>query len=384
MRFEFATAHRILFGPGTLKEIGPLARHLGGRAFVVTGRTTARAGRLLALLAESQVSAVVFPLAGEPTVAAVGAGAALARSECCDLVIGYGGGSAVDAAKAIAALVTNGGEPLDYLEVIGRGQPLGRPSAPCVAIPTTAGTGAEVTRNAVLAAPEHGVKASLRSPFLLPQLALVDPELTHDVPPDITAATGLDTLTQLIEPYVSNRANPMTDGFCLAGLQRVARSLRRAWEDGRDAEARADMALASLCGGLALANAGLGAVHGLAAPIGGSFLAPHGAVCAALLPAVMEVNLRALRKRLAASGALHRYQRVAELITGRESALPEEGVAWVRRLCGDLRIPGLGAHGVEAAAVPTLVAKATHASSMKANPVPLTPAELEEILVRSL
>ena len=211
-------------------------------------------------------------------------GVELARREQCDLVIAFGGGSAIDAGKAIAALLANGGELTDYLEVIGKGQPLRHPSVPFIAVPTTAGTGSEVTRNAVLASAEHQVKVSMRSPLMLPRLAVVDPELTLELPPAVTASTGLDALTQLIEPYVSIRANPLTDGFCLEGLRRVSRSLRRAYHAGRDITAREDMSLASLLGGLALANAGLGVVHGFAAPVGGMFHAPHGAICAALLP----------------------------------------------------------------------------------------------------
>jgi hypothetical protein len=213
------------------------------------------------------------------------------------MVIAIGGGSAIDTGKALAALLTNPGEPLDYLEVIGRGQPLQHPSAPLIAVPTTAGSGAEVTRNAVLASPEHRVKASLRSPFLLPRLALVDPELTLNLPRAITAATGLDALTQLIEPYVSSRANAMTDLYCVDGLRRAAAALPRVWEDGQDREARTAMSWASLLGGMALANAGLGAVHAFAAPMGGMWPAPHGAICAAVLPHAIEVNVEALRRR---------------------------------------------------------------------------------------
>src|SRR5207245_11298164 len=212
-------------------------------------------------------------------------------------------------------------ELLDYLEVIGQGRALENASTPFIAMPTTAGTGSEVTRNAVLASPRHRVKVSLRSPFLLPKIALVDPELTYDLPPSITASTGLDALTQLIEPYVSSRANPMTDAVCVDGLRRVARSLRVAFEAGRNAAAaREDMAVASLFGGLALANAGLGAVHGFAGPIGGMFPAPHGAVCAALLPDTMEVNLRALRRRAPESETLRRFDEIARILTGRPEA----------------------------------------------------------------
>jgi len=281
-------------------------------------------------------------------------------------------------------MLTNEGELLDYLEIIGRGKMLTRHSAPFIAIPTTAGTGAEVTRNAVLASPEHKVKVSLRSPHMLPAVALIDPELTYDLPPALTASTGLDALTQLIEPYVCLRANPMTDGFCEQGIFRVARSLREAVFNGQSKSAREDMALASLFGGLALANAGLGAVHGFAGPIGGSFPAPHGAVCAALLPQVMAANLRALRKREPDSFAQRRYYRVATILTDNQHATAEAGVEWVEKLVTDLPIPKLGAYGIREEHVADLVAKATNASSMKANPIVLTTDELTHTLRRAL
>src|ERR1700736_464652 len=298
MRFEFATAGRIIFGPGTYEEFGSIAGELGRRALVVCGSSPGRIKPLLAMLETANTVFSSFEVRGEPTVAQVADGVHHARQAESDLVIGFGGGSVIDSAKAIAGLVTNPGAILDYLEVIGRGKQLSVPALPCVAIPTTAGTGAEVTRNSVLASPEHQVKVSLRSPFLLPRLAIVDPKLTSDLPSSITASTGLDALTQLIEPYVSIRSNPITDGFCVEGMRRASRSLRHAFQDGQNLQAREDMALASLFGGLSLANAGLGAVHGFAAPVGGMFPAPHGAVCAALLPHVLEVNLRALSERL--------------------------------------------------------------------------------------
>jgi alcohol dehydrogenase class IV len=375
MRFEFATATRIVFGEGALAEVPAAARELGTRALLVTGRSPER----VALPA-----AATFAVEGEPTVDMVRRGVEAAREAGADLVIAVGGGSAIDAGKAIAALVSNGGDVLDYLEVIGKAQPLTRPSVPFIAIPTTAGTGSEVTRNAVLASPEHRVKASLRGPFLLPRLAVIDPELTYALPPAITASTGLDALTQLIEPYVSVRANPMTDALCLQGMRPAAGALRRAWHDGGDREARRDMALASLFGGLALANAGLGAVHGFAAPLGGMFPAPHGAVCAALLPHAMEINIRALHARAAASDALDRYAAVARTLTGNGKASAEDGAAWVGRLCRELEIPPLSTYGVRGEDVPALVEKAARASSMKGNPIALTAEEMGELLTRAI
>jgi alcohol dehydrogenase class IV len=384
MQFQFATASRIILGAKTVNDAGHLAGDLGRRALVVAGRDIGRAAPLLRLLRESGLGAATYSVGGEPDLECVRRGVALARQERCDLVVSFGGGSVLDAGKAIAGMMTNEGDLLDYIEIIGQGQALSRPAAPFIAIPTTAGTGSEVTRNAVLASPEHRVKVSLRSPFLLPAIALVDPELTIALPSALTASTGLDALTQLIEPYVCLRANPMTDALCEEGMRRVARSLRAAWSDGSDAGARADMCVASLFGGLALANAGLGAVHGLAGPIGGMFPAPHGAVCAALLPHVMQANVSALLARQPASPALSRYRAVARLLTGNTGAGWDEGLAWVRQLVGDLHIPGLAAYGIKQDNLAEVVARAAQASSMKANPIVLAPDELAGVLESAL
>jgi alcohol dehydrogenase class IV len=279
--------------------------------------------------------------------------------------------------------LTNGGNLLDYLEVIGGSQPLRVPPAPFIAVPTTAGTGTEVTRNAVLASHAHRVKVSLRSPLMLARFAVVDPELTLDLPPEVTARTGLDALTQLIEPYVSNRSNPLTDGFCVEGLTRASRALRRAYHHGHDHAARADMSVASLLGGLALANAALGVVHGFAGPLGGMFPAPHGALCAALLPYGIEMNIRSLRARDPSGETLRRYETVARLLTGRPQARAEDAVDWTQAICRELQIPSLRAYGVREADWPAVVEKAARASSMKGNPVALTPDELREVLMRA-
>ena len=326
MNFDFAAPQHILFGPGTVKQAGQLARELGRRALVVTGRDPARAAPLLRMLEAQGISATVFTIAGEPTTDRVRQGTAQAIETAAELVIGFGGGSPLDSAKAIAALAANGGDPLDYMEVVGKGLPLAKPSLPMLAIPTTAGTGSEVTRNAVLASPEHGVKASLRSLTMVPRIAIVDPELTTDLPPAVTASTGLDALTQLIEPFTCNRANPLVDALCRDGIARVARALRRAWADGRDAASREDMSLASLYGGFALANAGLGVVHGFAGVVGGMFKAPHGAICAALLPQAMAMNRAALQARAPGSPMAGRYDEIARLLTGRAEARAEDGV----------------------------------------------------------
>jgi alcohol dehydrogenase class IV len=384
MRFEFATAGRILFGPDTFNDVEQIVLGLGKRALIVRGRNPERTKRLEGMLRAANIDCYSFEVHDEPVIEQIERGVNQARQLEVGVVIGFGGGSAIDSAKAIAVLATNPGSILEYLEVIGKGKPLSVPSLPCVAIPTTAGTGAEVTRNSVLASPEERVKVSLRSPYLLPRVAVVDPKLTIELPPSVTASTGMDALTQLIEPYVCVRSNPITDGLCIEGMRRVARSLRTAFEQGEEIAAREDMALASLFGGFSLANSGLGAVHGFAAPIGGMFQAPHGAICAALLPHVMDVNIRAIRQRAAGNAVLGRYDAIGAILTGFERGTSSDGVRWVKELCKELRIPGLRTYGVAEADVPVLVEKAANASSMKANPVLLTAEELAEALHRAL
>ena len=380
MRFEFATATRIVFGRGRIAEVGAIAKSFGNAALVVTGKSLNRAKPLLDQLDAEGIAHTKYSINGEPRVADVRHGVERAKAGRCDMVVSFGGGSAIDCGKAISAMLTNPGDVIDYLEVIGKGQAISEPAAPFIAIPTTAGAGAEVTKNAVLASPEKKVKASLRSVLMLPRVALVDPELAVNLPAEVTAATGMDALTQLIEPYTCCRTNPLTDALCRDGIPRAARSLRKAVEQGDDLAAREDMALASLLGGLALANSGLGAVHGFAAPLGGMFPAPHGAVCAALLAPVMEANVKALRDRYAESDTLTRYYEVARWLTGDAEATANVGVEWVRQLAADLKIPGLSSYGIQESDIPDLVDKAGKASSMKANPIPLTAAELTTIV----
>ncbi len=377
----FRSAGEIVYGRGTLDRIGEIAAGLGTRAMVVRGgrhldasRTIAR---LEALLGDHGVEPVFHTVRGEPDVEAVDAAAAAARDARCDLVIGIGGGSALDAAKAVAGLLTNDGGALDYMEVVGRGRTIERPAAPLVAVPTTAGTGTEVTRNAVVTSRERSFKASMRSPHLVPAVALVDPALTDFMPRRVTAATGLDALTQLVEAHVTRRANPITDALSLEGCTLAARSLVRACDNGDDREARDDMALAALMSGLCLANAGLGAVHGFAAPLGAAFPVPHGVACAALLPHVMDANVQALRRTDDGGPALERYDRVAAAL-GAGDALG--AVALARELAARLEIPPLSRYGIGEGDVDVLVERAERASSMKGNPVTLERRVLADIL----
>jgi alcohol dehydrogenase class IV len=379
--FEFATAGRIVFGAGRASELASVAGRLGSRALVCTGAQPDRHGELLKDLS---VPFTIFAVHGEPTVAIARQAVATARDEGVDLVIAVGGGSVMDLGKALAMLIGNGGDPLDYLEVVGEGRSIDKPSVPCLALPTTAGTGAEVTPNAVLASPEHGLKASLRSSLMLPTVALVDPLLTMSCPPAVTASSGMDALTQCLEPLVSIRATPMTDALAGQGLCRAAAGLRRAYADGDDLTARTDMALCSLLGGLSLANAKLGAVHGLAGVIGGTVDVPHGVACAALLVATFEANVRALRARQPGSEALARYQQAARLLTGRGDATIEQGSAWLAETVRLLGIPKLSFYGLTPEHADDVVERALKASSTKGNPIELSADELHAVLAAAL
>jgi len=384
MRFEFATAGRIVFGPGTIAETGKLAASLGKRALLVTGSNPNRCEPLTRSLLAAGVAHTLFAVGHEPSISDVERGVETARTRGCDLVISMGGGSVIDCGKAVAAMLANPGVLLDYLEVIGAGKALPNRSLPFMAVPTTSGTGSEVTRNAVLSSPEHKVKVSLRGAGMLPVIALVDPDLTLGLPAALTASTGMDALTQVLEAYVSSRATPFTDGFCEEGLRRAATALKTACHHGTNRTAREEMSLVSLFGGLALANAGLGAVHGFAGPMGGMFDAPHGAICAALLPHVMETNIRALQSRNSESPSLKRYDTVARILTGRPDAISVDGVVWVRDLVRDIGIPSLSRYGVTPGHADDVVAKARRASSMKANPIELTEPELKATLLNAL
>ncbi len=379
--FEFATAGRIMAGPGRAAELPGVLAGLGSRVLVCTGADPERHAGLLGGLA---LPAVMFPVAGEPTVELARAGVAVAREHGADVVAAVGGGSVIDAGKAVAMLLGNGGDPLDYLEVVGSGREITQPSVPCVAVPTTAGTGAEVTANAVLAVPAHRVKVSLRSRLMIPRVALVDPLLTLSCPPPVTAASGLDALTQCLEPFVSVKASPLTDGLAREGLRRAGTGLRAAYANGDDLRARADMAVCSLSGGIALANAKLGAVHGLAGVIGGTADVPHGVACAALLAPVIEANVRALRSGQATADILARYAESAQLLTGDPAASIEDGLAWIRETLTLLAVPGLAAFGLGRGQAEAVAAKAMTSSSMQGNPVALSHDDLEAILLEAL
>ena len=373
MNFQFSTAHQILFGEGRIKELPDLIKSIGQKPFFISGSNPSR------YEAYTQgFDASVYSLSGEPSVTHVSEATTQAKSTDADCVIGIGGGSPVDLAKAVAAMLANEGDLFDYLEVIGNGNPLPKPALPIIAIPTTAGTGAEVTKNAVLFSPEHQVKVSLRHPSMLPNIALIDPELTYEVPPAVTANTGLDALTQLIEVFLTKKASPLTDALVRQALPTGAKALPKAFAEPRNVEARRDMAIASLFSGLGLANAGLGAVHGYAGPLGGMIPIPHGTACAILLPHCLEHNAIAAKDSANAT-LLAKFEELAVMLTGKPGTA-EEVVQWAKNISADLGIGKLSDHGFQQEHIAELVPKAQRASSMKGNPVSLSDEVLTAIL----
>ncbi len=384
MNFEFATSAKIIFGNGSVKQVRKEAAALGSRCLIVTGKNKDRATCIIKQLEDAALNYACFSIDAEPTIECVKHGAIQAITMDAKCIIGIGGGSVIDGAKAIAALATNKDDPLNYLEVIGNGQPLTCSPLPYIAVPTTAGTGAEATKNSVLTSPENKVKVSLRHPSMLPNVAIVDPQLTYSMPAHITASTGLDALAQLIEPFVSRFANPLTDSLCREGIMRISRSLRIACQEPLNQTAREDMALASLFGGIALANSKLGAVHGIAGPLGGMINAPHGELCARLLPYVTEVNINILQKDDIDADALLRYKEVSSILNRRQDATVIDLIHYLHELNCDLKISSLKKHGASTAMFPELAMKAMRASSMKGNPIKLSSAQINEIMTNAI
>jgi alcohol dehydrogenase class IV len=367
MQFEFSTASRIVFGRGKLSEIKNILKHMGSRVLLITGKSSNRTDILTSLLDKNHIPYARFSIKREPNIADINEGISHVRQIGCEFVVAIGGGSVIDAGKAIACLSRNEGNVIDYLEVIGRGKQIPQAGLGMAAIPTTAGTGSEVTRNSVIGAPEKKVK-----------------DLSVSMPAEITAYSGMDALTQLIEPFVSNHANPLTDALCLQGIKYAAESLVNVYKDGEDVISREKMSLASLFSGFALANAKLGAVHGFAGVIGGMFSAPHGAVCARLLAPVLEVNINSLSAKKGESPYLKRFDKIAQILTGKKDSYAQDMIGFVRRLSEQLEIPPLAEHGISEEDFPEIIVKAAGSSSMKGNPVDLNPDELYSIMEMAL
>jgi alcohol dehydrogenase class IV len=378
--FELSLPSKIVFGAGCVSKLGaevaPHAKHV----LFVSGGDSERIEKALWSLKTAGVAATFCVVKGEPTLEAVRGGVRLAQKVGCSGVVAVGGGSVIDAAKAIAAMAVNPGDLMDYLEVIGQGRPLTKEPLYFAAVPTTAGTGSEATRNAVLTSLEHRVKVSLRHPCMVPKAVLLDPSLTLTLPPEVTVSTGMDALTQLLESFTCRDPNPFTDALCREGLKLVARSLTKAYADGKDLDARSDMLLAAHFSGQALANARLGAVHGFTAALGGVYKASHGALCAALLPTVTQANLKALAERSPEHSSRERYAEAARILTGEKDAKAEDAAEYCEKLRASMKIPTLSQQGVQKDDFETLAERTSRASSMKGNPVDLTMEELVGIL----
>lgn len=381
--FDYLSPTRIIFGKGGIRKCGMLARELGNNALVVTGSGKVPIDSFRALLREAGINWTEYHVVGEPKVDIILEGIRIAKYTKPDYVICIGGGSVMDAGKAIAAMMTNPGNLMDYLEVIGKGESVDIQGLPVITIPTTAGTGSEVTRNSVILVPERKIKVSMRGKGMPAKIALIDPEITYSLSPDITATTGMDALTQVIEAYLSNAANPISDAYALEGIKLGAESLLMAYQNGRDERARENMALTALFSGIALSQAGLGAVHGFAGVIGGMSNAPHGAICACLLPAVLGANFEAISKGVNNKDPLLRFERFSQIVTEGSSSTPQKGIEWIRDLSKKLGIKGLSYLGLKKDDFKFIVEKAAVSSSMKKNPVVLDESVLYRVLEES-
>jgi alcohol dehydrogenase class IV len=381
--FDYYFPTRIIFGKGSIRKCAMFAREFGNNALVVTGSGKVSIDGLRTSLREEGINWTEYRVGGEPRVDIILDGIRIAKDAKSDHVICLGGGSVMDAGKAIAAMMTNPGNLMDYLEVVGKGKSVDIQGLPVITIPTTAGTGSEVTRNSVISVTERKIKVSMRGKGMSAKIAIIDPELTYSLPPEITATTGMDALTQVIEAYMSNSVNPISDAYALEGIRRGAESILKAFQNGKDEDARANMSLTALFSGIALSHAGLGAVHGFAGVIGGMIDAPHGAICACLLPAVLSANFETMSKGENNNDALLRFTRFSQIVTGESSPPPQKGIERVRDLCKRLKIKGLSYLGVKKSDFKFIVPKAVVSSSMKKNPLVLGEDVLLKILEES-
>jgi alcohol dehydrogenase class IV len=392
-RFSIARFPRIEFGAGTFDKLPPIAARYGKRALLVTGAASLQASPRWEPLQQGLRQAGIHwehtAVSGEPSPGLVDAAVNRFRELRAEVVIAIGGGSVLDAGKAIAGLLRTGDSVMDYLEGVGPEKPYTGPAVPFIAVPTTAGTGSEATKNAVLSSQgEHGFKKSFRDERLVPEYAVVDPDLLSTCPPAQIAANGMDALTQLMESYVSTRANPLTDALAMDGIRAARDSLLPFHENpATTAEARAGMAYAALLSGITLAQTGLGSVHGLASPLGAFFPIPHGVVCGTLVAAATRVNIEALRTREPQNPALEKYARLAALLCETPFSDPRKAhdalIEHLDARVRELNIPRLGHYGVTAADFARVVAN-SRGSSMKTNPIVLTDGEVAAVLHQRL
>ncbi|MGR5141234.1 iron-containing alcohol dehydrogenase [Photobacterium sp. DNB23_23_1] len=376
--FQFMTATRIIFGEGALNNSLSTLNQFGYSVLLVTGRDSVRAESLISYFKQQGMRYQQVAVHGEPLIAMVEEMAAMGRKFRPDMVLAIGGGSVLDAGKALAALIPNQGSVYDYVEVVGRNVPLQAKPIPFIAVPTTAGTGSEVSKNAVLRSAQENVKVGLRSADMLPDLAIVDPTLTYGMDPIMSGCCGMDAFTHLMESYVCGDPNPLTDMVCEEGLRRLSGAILAACEDD-DPRARSDMAFAAMLGGMALANAKLGAAHGLASSLGGRLQAPHGLITAQLAPYVMQENVLAAREAGRAD-VLNRYRQLACILTGRMNAEIIDGINWTRRTLKRLNLPSVVDYGFCNVMFDEVAEDALLSNSIKGNPLPLNKERLLSIL----
>lgn len=383
MNFELTLPGRIIFGEGKINDLPALTTNYGSQVFLVRGKNGAVSQAVQDLLSNAGFSSTSFEVDKEPDIHLIADGVQSLRQSTVQWVLGVGGGSVLDSAKAIAGLASNPGDVMDYLEVVGAGKPLVARQYPIVLAPTTAGTGSECTRNAVLDVPERKVKVSLRSQTLLADIAIVDPTLTLSVPPNVTAFTGMDALAQVYEPFLSRRANPLVDALCREGMTTAIHALPSVVRNGNRLEDRKKMCYTSMLGGMALANAGLGAIHGFAGPLGGLLHAPHGAICARLFPAVVRQNWLAAQQNRCTAEIKMKMQEAAHLLTGQADADGLLLAEFLNQFIDSLDIPRLRDWGLEPHHFDLIAAQSASASSMKSNPVTLEQSELLAILAEA-
>jgi alcohol dehydrogenase class IV len=384
--FHFARLPRIIFGKGKISEIQGIIRGYGREALLVTGKSSFMNSQygamLLSSFEENRIAVNRISISSEPSPEKIDEAVLFCRFRKPDVVIAIGGGSVMDAGKAISAMLTQTGSVFDYLEGVGSKESDGS-KVPFIAVPTTSGTGSEATKNAVISmVGANGFKRSLRHDNFVPDIAIVDPELTLNCPPDITAASGMDCFTQLTEAYLSDKSNQYTDAFAFEGLKAVKSSLVQCVTDGSDIEVRTGMSFAALTSGICLANAGLGVVHGFASSIGARFHIPHGFICGTLMAVSNELNVSMLRKSGKNPEALKKYAKLGELFLDVENKTDDyyiDGfIAYLQKITSELRLPGLKAEGVKEEDIEEIC----RSTDCKNNPVKLSKDDLMEILTK--
>jgi alcohol dehydrogenase class IV len=378
--FQFMTTSRIIFGEGSLQSSLSVINQFGYSVLLVTGKDLTRSQLIINYLKGQSMRYQHISVSGEPNITMVEESAVLARRFKPDMVVAIGGGSVLDMGKALAAMVTNAGDLYDYVEVVGRNVPIKAEPLPMIAIPTTASTGSEVTKNAVLKSAQDKVKVSLRSPEMLPNVAIVDPTLTYGTDPQTSGRGAMDAFTHLMEAYVCGEPNPLTDMICEEGLRRLTHSIISGCRQDNP-RARSDLSFAAMLGGMAITNAKLGAAHGLAAALGGKISAPHSVIAARLAPFVMQENMRAAKQE-GRSDLLARYRKIAKLVTEDDDADMDDAIRWVNSMLDKLEIPSLSHYGVCDISFATVAEDAMKTVAIKGNPLPLTRDRLIELLIQ--